>query len=134
MPTALSTSVYTLRAWVLELTAVSYHQWNPTPNPSVQLATAIPEDGGGIVWVERAFGWTFGLHNGWWTYVAWVFDCSIYPALASFYAGVDDPIYRGFIAIGIIWVVIAIKLCGLQYMEKLSEWMGLASLIPCTIW
>jgi len=106
----------------------------PSALISAELATAIPEDGGGIVWVERAFGWTFGLHNGWWTYVAWVFDCSIYPALASFYAGVSGEGYRGLIALGIIWVVIAIKLCGLHYMERLSEWMGMASLIPCTVW
>ena len=64
------------------LLAVSALYAVPSAMMTGELATAIPEDGGGIVWVERAFGYHVGMHNAWWTYVSWVFDCSLYPVLA----------------------------------------------------
>ena len=57
----------------------------PSALVSAELSTSIPEDGGAIVWAERAFGFSFAMHNAWWTYCSFIFDVSLYPVLTGDY-------------------------------------------------
>ena len=52
---------------------------------SAELASAIPQNGGYIVWVSRAFGNFWGFMEGYSGWVSDVFDNSIYPLLFATY-------------------------------------------------
>ena len=52
---------------------------------NAELSVAIPEDGGLVVWTERAFGTVIGGHNAWWCFVSYLCDAAIYPILAGDY-------------------------------------------------
>lgn len=132
----------------------------PTALVSAELSTAIPEDGGSIVWAERAFGFTFAMHNAWWTYVSFIFDCSLYPVLASDYilaggmlecpdyelvtchateqTNTDDDVFvnpqRSLTAMVFVFLISLVKLGGMEIIVKLSTVMSILSLLPCVIW
>ena len=46
-----------------------------------ELASAIPDEGGYVTWVRRAFGPFWGFQVGWWSWVDSFVDVAIYPAL-----------------------------------------------------
>ncbi|CAN5469188.1 hypothetical protein BH11ARM1_BH11ARM1_08540 [soil metagenome] len=52
---------------------------------TAELAPAIPEEGGYIIWVRRAMGPFAGFVNGWWTFLYSLLDATIYPVLFSTY-------------------------------------------------
>ena len=41
----------------------------PTALMTAELSAAMPEDGGYVVWVERAFGRFWGFQEGWWSWL-----------------------------------------------------------------
>ncbi|RYD39087.1 MAG: amino acid permease, partial [Verrucomicrobiaceae bacterium] len=46
---------------------------------TAELASAIPEEGGYVVWVRRAMGPFWGFINAWWTWMYALIDATIYP-------------------------------------------------------
>ena len=62
---------------------------------NAELAVAIPEDGGIVVWVQRAFGDVIGGHNAWWCYASYCFDAAVYPLLAATYITVALDVAPG---------------------------------------
>lgn len=59
----------------------------PAALMTAELASAIPEEGGYIVWVKRALGQPWSFLCGWWSWVySWV-DVAIYPTLFVAYLG-----------------------------------------------
>ncbi len=67
---------------------------------NAELASAIPADGGLVVWVQRAADEIglpmLGSHNSWWVWNSYIFDASIFPLLAAQYIVTaafpdDDP-------------------------------------------
>lgn len=108
-----------------------------------ELATALPEDGGSIVWVSYAFGKTMGLHNSWWSLIAWLVDSAVYPVLAAHYIlAADDECansqeehgrcfyWRAGLSIIIVAVITAIKFAGLKLIVRFSTFMAITSLVP----
>ena len=49
---------------------------------TAELASAIPEEGGYVVWVRRAMGPFWGFINAWWTWMYALVDATIYPVLS----------------------------------------------------
>src|SRR5215470_8602738 len=46
-----------------------------------ELASAMPDEGGYVTWVRRAFGGFWGFQVGWWSWVDSFVDVALYPAL-----------------------------------------------------
>ena len=57
----------------------------PDALTTAELAPAIPEEGGYVVWVRRAMGPFWGFVNGWWTWMYALVDATIYPVLFASY-------------------------------------------------
>src|SRR5215470_6626445 len=50
-----------------------------------ELAAALPEEGGYVEWVRRAFGPFWGFQVGWWSWLNSFVDVAVYPALFADY-------------------------------------------------
>lgn len=59
----------------------------PDALTTAELASAIPAEGGYVVWVKRALGPFAGFLNAWWTWMYALVDASIYPVLFAGYLG-----------------------------------------------
>ena len=46
-----------------------------------ELAAAMPDEGGYVTWVRRAFGPYWGFQVGWWSWIDSFVDVAVYPAL-----------------------------------------------------
>src|SRR2546425_12945504 len=51
-----------------------------------ELASAMPDEGGYVTWVRRAFGPFWSFQVGWWSWLDSFVDVAIYPALFVEYA------------------------------------------------
>lgn len=109
---------------------------------NAELAVAIPEDGGIVVWTQRAFGPIVGGHNSWWCYVSYCFDSTIYPLLAATYILIalriepEDERHRIIelgIAEGIVVSITLLKLLGNDVLLKFIEVATVVSLGPIVV-
>lgn len=57
----------------------------PDALTTAELAPAIPEEGGYVIWVRRAMGPFWGFVNGWWTWMYALVDATLYPVLFATY-------------------------------------------------
>ena len=109
---------------------------------NAELAVAIPEDGGLVVWVQQAFGSAVGGHNSWWVWASYIFDAAIYPVLAASYLtnalGIETthPNYQ-LIIIGLaeaaVVLVTLMKLCGPDVVVKFATLASIVSLAPAFV-
>ncbi len=44
-----------------------------------ELAAAMPDEGGYVTWVRRAFGPFWGFQVGWWSWIDSFVDVAVYP-------------------------------------------------------
>ena len=95
----------------------------PTALMTAELSTAMPEDGGYVVWVERAFGRFWGFQEGWLSWLCSFADNALYPVMfvdyLAYLRGDLSPMERwltGTTLIGVItWLNIrGIRLVGLS--------------------
>eukprot|EP00041_Stephanoeca_diplocostata_P025388 m.661964 g.661964 ORF g.661964 m.661964 type:complete len:706 (-) comp22738_c0_seq8:2500-4617(-) len=110
---------------------------------NVELATALPYDGGLVTWVEEACGRTIGLQNMYWLWISRVFDAAAYPSLASQYIGkrMDLSVFDGssengesIVSMMIIACVTLIKLAGTDWLVRASGVFFFLSLMPTLIY
>eukprot|EP01051_Picozoa_sp_SAG22_P016234 SAG22_NODE_2256_length_2780_cov_20.080194_3_plen_434_part_01 len=109
---------------------------------NAELAVAIPEDGGIVVWVQRAFGPAVGGHNSWWIWASYTFDAAIYPVLAASYLSTalgiysDHPDYT-LIIIGMAEVAVVLvtcmKLMGSGVVVQFATLASVVSLAPAAV-
>ena len=59
----------------------------PTALMVSELASALPQEGGFYVWVNRAMGRFWGFQEAWLSLVGSIFDMAIYPILFVTYLG-----------------------------------------------
>lgn len=57
----------------------------PTALMTAELSTAMPEDGGYVVWVEGAFGRFWGFQEGWLSWLCSFADNALYPVMFADY-------------------------------------------------
>ena len=95
----------------------------PTALMTAELATAMPEDGGYVVWVERAFGRFWGFMEGWLSWLCSFADNALYPVMfvdyLGYLTGEMSAVERWLIGAGVIslvsWLNIrSIRLVGLS--------------------
>ncbi len=72
---------------LLLLTLVPFVWSLPTSLMVGELASALPEEGGYVRWVERAMGRFWGFQEAWLSMAASVFDMAIYPVVFVLYLG-----------------------------------------------
>jgi amino acid transporter len=73
-------------AWALLALAIVPWVWSvPMALMTAELSAAIPEDGGYVVWVERAFGRFWGFQEGWWSWLSSFADNALYPVMFAAY-------------------------------------------------
>ena len=83
-----------------------------------ELASALPEEGGYVEWVRRAFGPFWGFQVGWWSWLNSFVDVAVYPALFADYLRFWRPemtaVERGIVALGFVWLLTALNLTGVR--------------------
>jgi len=100
----------------------------------VELATALPEEGGYVVWVRRAFGRFWGFQAGWWSWINSFVDVAVYPALFADYLAFWRPgmsaLERWVLALAFIWILTGVNLAGVRITGWTAVVMGAVSLAP----
>ena len=102
-----------------------------------ELAAAIPEEGGYVVWVQRAFGRFWGFQAGWWSWINSFVDVAVYPALFVEYLGfwrpAMSPLERWLLVLGFIWILTAVNLAGVRITGAAAVVMAVVSLAPVVV-
>ncbi|HXV48950.1 MAG TPA: APC family permease [Candidatus Binatia bacterium] len=88
----------------------------PTALMTAELSTAMPEDGGYVVWVEKAFGRFWGFQEGWLSWLCSFADNALYPVMFVDYLvylrGDLSPIERWLIGAALIGAITWLNIRG----------------------
>ena len=103
---------------------------------TAELSTAFPKLGGQVAWVHDCCGPALGVQNAYWVWLTNLVDAAIYPQLAANYiisatgggAGLAVPI-----SYGMVLIVLALNLAGLQLVTSAQSVAFGASLLPCVL-
>ncbi len=113
----------------------------PVALAMAELASAIPEEGGYVVWVRRAFGPFWGFQAGWWSWINSFVDVAVYPALFADYLRFWWPgmsaVERWLVALVFIWLLTAVNLLGVRITGWGAVALGAGALAPValfTVW
>ncbi len=102
-----------------------------------ELAAALPEEGGYVAWVRRAFGPFWGFQVGWWSWVNSFVDVAVYPALFADYAKYWFPdmssATRWTIALVFIWALTALNVAGVRLTGRTAVGLSLGALLPVAV-
>ena len=98
----------------------------PTALMTAELSTAMPEDGGYVVWVDRAFGRFWGFQEGWLSWLCSFVDNALYPVMfvdyLAYLSGDMTPVQRWLIGTALISVITWLNVRGIRL-------VGLASIV-----
>ncbi len=98
----------------------------PTALMTAELSTAMPEDGGYVLWVEKAFGRFWGFQEGWLSWLCSFADNALYPVMfvdyLAYLRGDMAPLERWLIGAALIGAVTWLNIRG-------TRLVGLSSLI-----
>ena len=94
----------------------------PVALAMAEMGGALPEEGGYVTWVRRAFGPFWGFQVGWWSWLNSFVDVAVYPALFADYLRFWRPemtaVERWVMALGFVWLLTALNLTGV----RISGW------------
>ena len=110
----------------------------PTAMMVSELASAIPEEGGFYIWVQRGMGRFWGYQESWLTLAGSIFEMALYPTLFVDYLGHFAPsLTSGHRAIAIELTLIVVctlwNLWGPGAVGEGSVWMSVALLAPFVV-
>jgi len=99
-----------------------------------ELASAIPDEGGYVTWVRRAFGPFWSFQVGWWSWVDSFVDVAVYPALfveyLALWRGEMGTLERWAIALAFIWLLTGLNLLGVRPTGQGAVVLAVLSLAP----
>jgi amino acid transporter len=99
-----------------------------------ELASAMPDEGGYVAWVRRAFGPFWSFQVGWWSWLDSFVDVAIYPALFVEYAKFWHPEItsreRWLLALAFIVLLTALNVLGVRPVGRAAVALALAALLP----
>ena len=102
-----------------------------------ELAAALPEEGGYVTWVRRAFGPFWGFQVGWWSWINSFVDVAVYPALFADYAQYWWPDMPGAtrwaIALTFIWSLTALNVAGVRVTGRSAVALSVGALLPVAV-
>ena len=106
----------------------------PVALAMAELGSALPEEGGYVAWVARAFGPFWGFQVGWWSWLNSFVDVAVYPALFVDYLRHWHPemttTERAGLALGFIWVLTAVNLAGVRLTGWGAAALAVGALLP----
>ncbi len=83
-----------------------------------ELASAIPDEGGYVTWVRRAFGGFWSFQVGWWSWIDSFVDIAVYPTLFVEYVRLWRPdtgaLGRWLLALAFIWALTLLNVVGVR--------------------
>ena len=101
-----------------------------------ELASAIPDEGGAYVWVERGLGPFWAFQSGWWSTLSGLVDTALYAVLAAAYAnawlGWPGP-GRWLLSVGVIAAFAVLNVRSFRSMALSSAGFALVILAPCAV-
>lgn len=120
---------------VLALLLVIPWLWSfPTALMTAELSSAMPEDGGYVVWVERAFGRFWGFQEGWLSWICSLADNALYPVMfvdyLAYLRGEMTSLERWLIGVALIVAIARLNIRGARLVGLSSVAFGLAVLAP----
>jgi len=120
---------------VLLLLVLTPVVWSlPVSLAMAELASALPEEGGYVEWVRRAFGPFWAFQSGWWSWVNSFVDVAVYPALFADYLRFwwpgMSPAERWAVVLAFIWVLTALNLAGVRITGWSAVALGVLALAP----
>jgi amino acid transporter len=99
-----------------------------------ELASAIPDAGGYVTWVRRAFGPFWSFQVGWWSWVNSFVDMAVYPALFVEYVQLwwpdMAPAERWLLALAFIWGLTLLNIIGVSPVGRGAIVCGVLCLLP----
>jgi amino acid transporter len=109
----------------------------PTALMTAELSTAMPEDGGYVVWVERAFGRFWGFQEGWLSWLCSFADNALYPIMfvdyLAYVRGDMGPVERWLIGAAVIAAITWLNIRGTRLVGLSSILFAFLVLAPFAI-
>ncbi|HET7876776.1 MAG TPA: APC family permease [Methylomirabilota bacterium] len=109
----------------------------PVSLAMAELSSALPQEGGYVYWVRRAFGPFWGFQAGWWSWVNSFVDVAVYPALFADYLRFWWPGMtagqRWALALAFVWTLTAVNLSGVRITGWGAVALGIGALAPVGI-
>jgi amino acid transporter len=102
-----------------------------------ELASALPEEGGYVAWVRRAFGPFWGFQVGWWSWVNSFVDVAVFPTLFADYLRFWWPgmstLDRFIVVIAFVWILTGLNLAGVRVTGWAAAALGVVVLTPIAV-
>ncbi len=99
-----------------------------------ELSSALPDEGGYVTWVRKAFGPFWAFQVGWWSWVDSFVDIAAYPVLFADYLahwlpGLT-PLSRWLVALAFIWILTALNIRGVRLVGWGAVALAVLGLLP----
>jgi amino acid transporter len=123
---------------VLLLLVLTPLVWSlPVSLVMAELASALPEEGGYVAWVRRAFGPFWAFQAGWWSWINSFVDVAVFPALFADYLKFWWPDMssgeRWAVVLAFVWILTGLNLAGVRITGWAALVLGLVVLIPVAV-
>jgi amino acid transporter len=106
----------------------------PVSLAMAELASAMPDEGGYVTWVRRAFGRFWSFQVGWWSWVDSFVDVAVYPALFVEYLKFWYPAMtsreRWLLAVAFIVALTALNVLGVRPTGRAAVVLSVLALLP----
>ncbi|TMA08270.1 MAG: amino acid permease, partial [Deltaproteobacteria bacterium] len=104
---------------------------------TAELSTAMPEDGGYVIWVQRAFGRFWGFQEGWLSWLCSFADNALYPIMfvdyLAYVRGDMGPLDRWLIGAAVIAAITWLNIRGTRLVGSSSILFAFLVLAPFAI-
>jgi amino acid transporter len=119
----------------LLLLALTPLLWSlPVSLAMAELAAAMPDEGGYVTWVRRAFGSFWGFQVGWWSWLDSFVDVAVYPALFVEYLKFWYPdmarLERWLLAVLFVVALTALNVLGVRPAGRAAVALSVVALLP----
>jgi amino acid transporter len=119
----------------LLLLAVMPLVWSlPVALAMAELAAAMPDEGGYVTWVRRAFGSFWSFQVGWWSWIDSFVDVAVYPALfveyLRFWYPAMTALERWLLAVAFIVALTALNVLGVRPTGRAAVVLSVLALAP----
>jgi len=109
----------------------------PVSMAMAEMASALPDEGGYVVWVRRAFGPFWGFQVGWWSWLNSFVDVAVYPALFTDYLKFWWPtmgaVERAALVLAFVWILTGLNLAGVRLLGRGAVVLAVCALVPVAV-
>ena len=109
----------------------------PTALMTAELSAAMPEDGGYVIWVEKAFGKFWGFQEGWLSWLCSFADNALYPVMfvdyLAYLRGGMSPWERWSIGVSVVSAMTWLNIRGIRLVGLTSMIFTLLVLAPFAV-